>query len=220
MRNECRIPYRIYRPGIVVGHSQTGEIDKIDGPYYLFTLIKKLRQMLPQWMPTLGIEGGRINIVPVDFVVDAMDHIAHKRGLDGHCFHLVDPEPQRVGEVLNTFCRAAHAPEMTMRLDARMFAVVPGRDPRRGAATCRRSSASPACCCATCGFPPQTLKFITYPTRFDSRETERALKGSEDRRARAGRLRVAPVGLTGSAISTRTCSSTTRCAARSRTRSC
>ena len=54
-------------------------------------------------MPTLGIEGGRINIVPVDFVVDAMDHIAHKKGLDGHCFHLTDPEPQRVGEVLNTF---------------------------------------------------------------------------------------------------------------------
>jgi hypothetical protein len=42
-------------------------------------------------MPTIGIEGGRINIVPVDFVVDAMDHIAHKPGLDGKCFHLVDP---------------------------------------------------------------------------------------------------------------------------------
>jgi len=59
VRNECRIPYRIYRPGAVVGHSKTGEIDKIDGPYYLFTLIKKIRQTLPQWMPTLGIEGGR-----------------------------------------------------------------------------------------------------------------------------------------------------------------
>ena len=92
-QRERKVPYRIYRPGMVVGHSQTGEIDKIDGPYYFFTLIKKLRETLPQWMPTLGIEGGRINIVPVDFVVDAMDHIAHKTGLDGHCFHLVDPEP-------------------------------------------------------------------------------------------------------------------------------
>ena len=119
-------PWRIYRPGMVVGHSQTGEIDKIDGPYYFFTLIKKLRETLPPWMPTLGIEGGRINIVPVDFVVDAMDHIAHKPGLDGHTFHLTDPEPQRIGEVLNIFARAGHAPEMTMRLDARMFAFVPG----------------------------------------------------------------------------------------------
>ena len=83
-RKEKRIKWRIYRPGMVVGHSQTGEMDKIDGPYYFFTLIKKLREMLPQWMPTLGIEGGRINIVPVDFVVDAMDHIAHKPKLDGH----------------------------------------------------------------------------------------------------------------------------------------
>src|SRR3546814_1737976 len=71
---------------MVVGHSQTGEMDKIDGPYYFFTLIKKLREMLPPWMPTLGIEGGRINIVPVDFVADAMDHIAHKPKLDGHTF--------------------------------------------------------------------------------------------------------------------------------------
>src|SRR5271165_3728598 len=91
VRAEQAIPWRIYRPGIVVGDSKTGEIDKIDGPYYLFPLIKKMREMLPQWMPTLGIEGGRINIVPVDFVANAMDYIAHKKGLDGRCFHLVDP---------------------------------------------------------------------------------------------------------------------------------
>src|SRR3546814_2290721 len=83
---------------MVVGHSQTGEMDKIDGPYYFFTLIKKLREMLPPWMPTLGIEGGRINIVPVDFVADAMDHIAHKPKFDGHTFHLTDPEPLRSEE--------------------------------------------------------------------------------------------------------------------------
>ena len=125
VRKEMRVRWRIYRPGIVVGDSKTGEIDKIDGPYYFFTLIKKLRAMLPPWMPVLGLEGGRINIVPVDFVADAMDHIAHKPKLDGHTFHLTDPEPMRVGEVLNTFARAGHAPEMSMRIDARMFAFVP-----------------------------------------------------------------------------------------------
>ena len=98
VRNECSRPYRIYRPGIVVGHSQTGEIDKIDGPYYFFTLLKRIREAIPAWMPTMGFEGGRINMVPVDFIVDAMDHIAHKRGLDGGCFHLTDPAPRRVGE--------------------------------------------------------------------------------------------------------------------------
>src|SRR5687767_174602 len=40
VRKASKIPYRIYRPSFIVGHSKTGEIDKIDGPYYLFTLIK------------------------------------------------------------------------------------------------------------------------------------------------------------------------------------
>jgi NAD(P)-dependent dehydrogenase (short-subunit alcohol dehydrogenase family) len=177
VRTEKRIPWRVYRPGMVVGHSQTGEMDKIDGPYYFFTFLKKLREMLPPWMPTLGIEGGRINIVPVDFVVDAMDHIAHKPKLDGHTFHLTDPEPMRVGEVLNTFARAGHAPEMTMRIDARMFAFVPsgirgavGNLPpvRRFIGMLLRDFR----------IPKEVMKFITYPTRFDTREVERALKGS------------------------------------------
>jgi len=179
VRDECElIPYRIYRPGVVIGHSKTGEIDKIDGPYYFFGLIKKLREMLPPWMPTIGIEGGRINMVPVDFVADAMDHIAHKPGLDGGVFHLTDPEPKRIGEVLNLFARAGHAPQMTMRLDARMFAFVPA--PVRMAVTnlppIKRFSGM---LLKDMGIPPAILKFITYPTRFDSRETERALKGSK-----------------------------------------
>ncbi len=178
VRRECPVPYRIYRPSFVVGHSQTGEIDKIDGPYYLFTLIKKIRQTLPQWVPTLGIEGGRMNIVPVDYVVAAMDHIAHKRGLDGGCFHLVDPEPLRIGEVMNVFCRAAHAPEMTMRLDARMLAVVPGavRSAVMNLPPVKRFTNM---ILRDLRIPQQIVKNINYPTRFDNREAERALKGSK-----------------------------------------
>jgi NAD(P)-dependent dehydrogenase (short-subunit alcohol dehydrogenase family) len=177
VRKEKRIKWRIYRPGMVVGHSKTGEMDKIDGPYYFFSFIKKLREMLPQWMPTLGIEGGRINVVPVDFVVEAMDHIAHKPKLDHHTFHLTDPEPMRVGEVLNTFARAGHAPEMTMRIDARMFAFVPGgvRSAVGNLPPVRRFVGM---LLRDFRIPKETLKFITYPTRFDNREAERALKGS------------------------------------------
>jgi NAD(P)-dependent dehydrogenase (short-subunit alcohol dehydrogenase family) len=178
VRRECKVPFRIYRPSMVIGHSKTGEMDKIDGPYYLFTLIKKMRQALPQWVPTLGIEGGRINAVPVDFVADAMDHIAHRKGLDGQTFHLVDPAPMRFGELMNTFCRAAHAPEMTMRIDARMLAVVPGAV--RGAVMnlppVKRFTSMVL---RDLKLPPQTLSFITYPTRFDTRNAERALKGSK-----------------------------------------
>ncbi|WP_240126129.1 SDR family oxidoreductase [Thermomonas alba] len=177
VRGESRIKWRIYRPGMVVGHSQTGEIDKIDGPYYFFTFLKKLRQALPPWMPMLGIEGGRINIVPVDFVAAALDHIAHKPRLDGHCFHLTDPEPLRVGEVLNIFARAGHAPEMSMRIDARMFAFIPG-SVRMAVGSLPPVRRIMTMLLRDFRIPKEVFKFITYPTRFDNREAERALKGS------------------------------------------
>ncbi len=177
VRKECKRPFRIYRPGMVVGHSKTGEIDKIDGPYYFFTLLKRMRELLPPWMPMLGVEGGRINIVPVDFVVDAMDHIAHEKGYDGGCFHLTDPSPRRVGEVLNSFASAGHAPEMTMRIDARIFQFIPPSI--RGAIgmlpPIKRIIGHTL---KSLNIPVDVLKFFNYPTRFDNRETERALKGT------------------------------------------
>jgi NAD(P)-dependent dehydrogenase (short-subunit alcohol dehydrogenase family) len=177
VRAECRRPWRVYRPAIVVGHSKTGEIDKIDGPYYFFKLIQKMRKALPQWMPTVGIEGGRINIVPVDFVVDAMDHIAHRKGLDGGCFHLTDPEPRRIGEILNLFARAAHAPQMTMRLNAKMFGFIPDFviDSAMSLAPVQRIQKQVL---ADLGIPKDMFRFVNYPTRFDNRECAKALKGS------------------------------------------
>ncbi len=180
VRSECTRPWRIYRPGIVIGDSTTGEMDKIDGPYYFFRMIKKMRQLLPPWMPTVGLEGGRINLVPVDWVAAAMDHIAHVPKLDGQCFHLTDPAPRRIGEVLNIFARAGHAPQMTMRLDARMFAFVPGavRQALSSLPPVRRMVGT---LLRDFGIPAEVLKFVNYPTRFDSRETERALRGSKIR---------------------------------------
>jgi thioester reductase-like protein len=125
VRTECALPWRIYRPGIVVGQSDTGEMDKIDGPYYFFKAIQKLRNLLPRWFPAVGLEGGRLNLVPVDFVVRALDELAHRDGLDGRCFHLTDPEPKRVGEILDIFARAGHAPELVLRLNPRLLDLVP-----------------------------------------------------------------------------------------------
>jgi len=177
VRNECKMPWRVYRPGIVVGHSETGVIDKIDGPYYFFKLIQKMRKVLPSWMPTLGVEGGRINIVPVDYVVNATIHIAHKARLDGKCFHLTDPKPKRIGEVLNMFARAAHAPQMTMRIDARIFNYIPAsvKMGLRMLPPVRRITNQVM---KDLGLPPDMMKFVNYPTKFDNRETAKALKGS------------------------------------------
>ena len=177
VREECKVPFRIYRPGMVIGHSKTGEIDKIDGPYYFFKLLQKIRSMVPQWMPTIGIEGGRLNIVPVDFIANAIDYISHAKGEDGKCFHLTDPDPHKVGEVLNIFAKAGHAPAMAMRIDSRMFGFIPPmvKGVIKNLAPVKRITSAVL---NDLGIPDSALGFVNYPTKFDSRETERVLEGS------------------------------------------
>jgi NAD(P)-dependent dehydrogenase (short-subunit alcohol dehydrogenase family) len=177
VRTDCQIPWRIYRPGIVVGDSRTGEMDKIDGPYYFFKLIQRMRQLLPPWMPTIGLEGGRINIVPVDFVVDALDHLAHKKGLDRKCFHLVDTEPKRVGEVLNILAKAAHAPPMSLYVNAALLGFIP-RSITKGLMALTPVRRIRAAIMKDLGLPEDLLALVNYPTRFDAREAQAALKGT------------------------------------------
>ncbi|MBS1171605.1 MAG: Male sterility domain protein [Proteobacteria bacterium] len=177
VRTECKVPWRIYRPGLVVGDSRTGEMEKIDGPYYFFKPIQKIRKLLPPWMPTIGIEGGRINIVPVDFVVAATDHLAHLEGHDGECFHLVDPTPMRVGDVLAVFGKAAHAPEMALRINAALFGFIP-KGVRRSLMALTPVRRIQKAVMLEYGLPDHILEFINYPTRFDCRETQKLLKGT------------------------------------------
>ena len=177
VREASAVPWRVYRPAIVIGHSQTGEMDKIDGPYYFFKLIQKARNALPQWFPLVGPELGWTNIVPVDYVARAMDHIAHEPGLDGQAFHLTAPKSQRSGEVLNTFARAAHAPVLAMRVDKRLTDALPKgvlslmlqlpalKNVRRGILE-------------DLGLPEQVLEHVGFSAQFDTRDTERALAGS------------------------------------------
>jgi NAD(P)-dependent dehydrogenase (short-subunit alcohol dehydrogenase family) len=175
VRANGRVPCRIYRPGAVVGHSKTGFIDKIDGPYYFFKALQKLRESWPRWMPLVGIEGGNINLVPVDYVVDAMVYLAHAKGLDGRCFHLTDPKARRVGEVLNIFARAAHAPETAFRLDPKMFDMVPD-GVRKSMERTRPLRNVYEQVLRDLQVPKSVLEFVNHPTRFDSTATQKLLK--------------------------------------------
>jgi NAD(P)-dependent dehydrogenase (short-subunit alcohol dehydrogenase family) len=177
VREESSVPWRVYRPGIVVGHSETGEMDKIDGPYYFFKLLQRARNAVPQWFPGVGIEGRRINIVPVDFVARAMDHIAHIDGFDGQAFHLTDPKPLSAGQVINVFARAAHAPEATMRIDSRMLDFIP-KQVRTGLTMLPPVKRITDQVLADLGIPRSVLVYINYPTDFDSTKTQTALEGT------------------------------------------
>ena len=175
VRANTTIPWRVYRPGIVVGDSKTGEMDKIDGPYYFFKLIQKLRGALPQWMPMIGVEGGRINVVPVDFVVDAIAYLAFLDGLDGETFHLTDPSPLRVGEMMNLFAHAGHAPAFSMRINAALFGLAPPML-TRGLMALTPFKRMRKMAMKELGLPDEILTFLNYPTRFDSRRTQKLLR--------------------------------------------
>jgi NAD(P)-dependent dehydrogenase (short-subunit alcohol dehydrogenase family) len=176
-REDSTVPWRVYRPSIVIGHSKTGEMDKIDGPYYFFKTLQKARHALPEWFPLVGLEFGYTNLVPVDYVAAAMDHIAHQPGLDGQAFHLMASKSQRSGEVLNTFAKAAHAPHMAIRIDKRLTDALP-----KGVGSLllqlpalkgvRRSIL------ADLGIPEEILGHLGFTAQFDTRDSERALAGS------------------------------------------
>ena len=176
-RTQTKMPWRVYRPAIVVGNSMTGEMDKIDGPYYFFTAIKMARHYLPGWFPLVGPELGYTNIVPVDFVAGAMDHIAHEDGLDGQAFHLTNPKSQRSGEVMNTIAAAAHAPQMSIRIDSKLLKALPkgtiGMLMQLPAAKGVRKALL-----ADFGIPDEVIGYIGLTAQFDTRDTERALAGS------------------------------------------
>jgi len=177
VRNECKVPWSVYRPALVVGDSRTGEMDKIDGPYYFFKLIQRMRQILPPWMPSVGLEGGRINIVPVDFVVDALDHISHHKRASGQCFHLVDPMGYRVGDVLDILSKAAHAPKMNLFINAALMGFIP-KSVKKGLMALAPVRRVYRAIMQDLGLPEDMMNFVNYPTRFDCRETLAALKGS------------------------------------------
>ncbi len=177
VRRESSVPWRVYRPGAVVGHSETGEIDKIDGPYYFFRTIQRLRGVMPSWLRYVGIEGGPINLVPVDYVAQAMDYLAHQPGLDGRTFHLTDPEPMTVGQMTNAFAKAAGAPQSAVNVDTKLFDLIP-KSLRQIAGRVPGPRLASDLVLAELGIPREVLHYIDYPTVFDSTKTQQALSGS------------------------------------------
>src|SRR3954462_5810132 len=169
----------VYRPGIVVGHSETGEMDKIDGPYYFFKLLQKLRHALPEWFPLAGPEGGQTNLVPVDFVARAMDHIGHlpDDDLPSDTFHLVDPEPMSVGETLNAFAKAAHAPQFAMRIAPHMTNAIP-KQVRAGLKALPTIKRIRHQLFRDLGIPPAAIENRDFNCTFDARDAQRALSGT------------------------------------------
>ncbi|MQY24891.1 SDR family oxidoreductase [Nocardia aurantia] len=167
VRDRCAVPWRSYRPSIVIGHSRTGEIDRISGPYHFFGLLRKAAQ-LPRLLPLLVPKLGETNMVPVDFVVRALDHLAHRQAPSGATYHLVDPRRQGAAEVLNLFADEAGAPRLIEVMPKRSLESML-RTPGLGWAL------------GHLGAPPEVLRHSEFDCWFDDRNTAAALAGTDIR---------------------------------------
>jgi NAD(P)-dependent dehydrogenase (short-subunit alcohol dehydrogenase family) len=176
VREQGDVPWRVYRPAIVVGHSVTGAMDKVDGPYYFFPALARM-STLPSWLPLLGPDIGDTNVVPVDFVVAAMDVLMHRQGLDGRAFHLVSPQPQPLVEVVNTFLRAAGAPEVVLPVHRRVVAPVTGL--LRTALRIPGATVAAHVLLDRLAVPPEVVPHLTFEPVFDASATQQELAGSD-----------------------------------------
>ena len=177
VREEAKVPFLVYRPGIVIGSSEDGQADRADGPYYAFKLLQRLRDAVPSWWPLVGYEGNPLNLVPVDYVARALAAIAAKPGLDGKTFHLVDPEPLSLGDSVNVFLKAAHGPQFTLRVDPRAVGMVP-KDFRGLLTGWKPYQALRKQFLDRVKIPEAALGYVNSRARFPCANTQKALEGT------------------------------------------
>jgi thioester reductase-like protein len=155
-----RVPATIYRPAIVVGDSRTGETQKFDGPYYMLRSIavaEQRRMPIAQY----GRSEAPFNVVPVDFIVDALAAAPRDPATVGETLHLVDPDPIAASEVL-----ALLAHEYAGRGPA--YRLPPG--------VVMRLLRSKRVREAFAGVPGEAIQYLNHPVRYDTRRADALLE--------------------------------------------
>lgn len=113
-----QIPITILRPATVVGDSRSGEIDRFDGPYYMALWLTLSPLALPLPLPGDGM--APLNVVPVDFVVEAAQVLAHDPRASGKTLHLVDPNPMSARRVYELIAQKRHRRLPRISLSAKL----------------------------------------------------------------------------------------------------
>jgi NAD(P)-dependent dehydrogenase (short-subunit alcohol dehydrogenase family) len=186
VREQDSVPYTVYRPSAVVGDSRTGEMDKIDGPYFFLPAISRLAAV-PSGLPLAAPDLGDTNLVPVDYVVSAMEWLMHAEPPAGTTYHLGSPRPQPLHEVYNAFAETAGAPRIAVTVPRAVSAVLrdagrqagklaaAGVDRLPGGHSARRAVLGEL------GVPLEVLPHLHMPVDFDTTTTTAALASSDIR---------------------------------------
>jgi thioester reductase-like protein len=156
------MPATIYRPSVVVGDSSTGATQKYDGPYSVIRFL--LRQPGTAVMPIIGDpKRSEVNVVPRDFVLDAITYLSGRPETTNRVFHLADPNPLTVEEMLQELSRVLDRRLIRIRLPLRVaklaLAHVPGMY-------------------SLIGIPADTLDYFVHPGRYRTDQTQAALRSS------------------------------------------
>jgi thioester reductase-like protein len=155
-----RIPTTVYRPAIVVGDSKTGETAKFDGPYYALRVISRATRMHSP-LPRFGRSGAPFNVVPVDFIIDAMTTAGGVPELAGSTLHLVEPEPVTAAELFDILAKEYAGRKTAYRLPPKLVAG---------------SLRVPAVKQLFSGAPPQSIRYLNHPVHFDTRAARELLE--------------------------------------------
>jgi len=151
------LPHAVYRPGIVVGDSRTGETAKFDGPYFALTAMTRLPS--PGLFVRIGSGRNTVNLVPSDFVIEALARLSTSVGATGRVYHLTDPNPVTTLEIETLFAQAL----------GKHFAYAPV--PKWLA----KVLFSPAAIQRFFGMPVQTIDYFDHPCLYDATQATQAL---------------------------------------------
>jgi thioester reductase-like protein len=157
------VPTTVYRPSIVVGDSRTGDTQKFDGPYFLLQwLLRQSRRLA--FVPYVGDPTMvRFNMVPSDFVIDAIDHLSAQQASLGRTYQLADPRPLTVDDLLDEMCAATDRRGVRVRLPRRL-------------ATWSLDRLGPLQ--RYVGIPASAVDYFVHPTHYDTVAADRDLAGS------------------------------------------
>lgn len=153
-------PTTIIRPGIVRGHSVTGETIKFDGPYFFLNLIDRIK-----WLPTIpyvGRSNSYINVVPVDYILEASIYLSKLEAAAGETVHLTDPNSHPVEEVYRSMVQLMTGKNPKGRLPHSLAAFSLALGPVR----------------KKLGVEKETLDYLTWSADFDTENAQRLLAGS------------------------------------------
>ena len=154
---ESRIPAAIYRPGIVVGNSKTGETAKFDGPYFSLNAMGVLPS--PGAFIKVGTGDAEVNLVPVDFVLEAIARLSTWPGAIGKTYHLTDPSPATAFEIEEMFAKAL----------GKSFLYVPVP------LIVAKLLFTPKQIQKSFGMPVQSLDYFDHPVHYDAKQATKDL---------------------------------------------